>query len=96
MSTEWMFEGFWYFWNEFGVKNFGLLPDVKIPDNMFNDIWGKMGVEIRSKFVIMLPVTPSYIVIHGNPEEMKIDEFKMTLPLHGYISAKRTSQESWQ
>ena len=51
-----------------------------------------MGADIRPKLVRMLPVTPFYIVIVSNPEEMKIDEFEMTLLLRGYISTKRTSQ----
>ena len=45
---------------------------------------------------MMLPVTPFYIVIVSNPEEMKEDEFEMKLPLPCYISAKRTSRESLQ
>ena len=47
-----------------------------------------MGAEIRSKFLTILPVTPYYIAVVSNPEEMKIDEFKMTLPLRVYIAAK--------
>ena len=52
-----MFEGLWYFQNDYG-----LLPDVEIQDDKFDDIWEKMGAEIRSKLVTMLPVTQFYIV----------------------------------
>ena len=51
------------------------MPDLEIQDDKFDYIWEKLGAEIGSKFLKMLPVTPYYIVVVGNPEEMIADEF---------------------
>ena len=34
MSCEWMFEGFWYFRNKYG-----LLPNEEIEEDKFDEIW---------------------------------------------------------
>ena len=58
MSCEWMFEGFWYFLNKYG-----LLPKEEIEEDKFDEIWGELGTEFKSKFLAMMPVTPYYIVV---------------------------------
>ena len=61
-----------------------------------------MGAEISSKFLTILkPVrnffpllhnmSPYYIVVFSNQEDMIVNEFEMKLPLRGYIAAKDTS-----
>ena len=93
-SREWMFTGHWYFQNTYGA-----LPDVEIEqDDKLEEMWGKMGAEIKSAFLTMLHVTPEYIVVVSNPAEIIVDEdaSEIILPLRGYIAAKRTSRESWQ
>ena len=61
MSCEWMFEGFYYYPNEDGF-----LPHLEIEEDKFEEIWDKLGVEFKSKFLTMQPVTPYYIVLAGN------------------------------
>ena len=56
-----------------------------------------MGAEIKSAFltIMMLHVTPEYIVVVSNPAEIIVDEdaseIMIILPLRGNIAAKRTS-----
>ena len=59
---------------------------------------GGNGAEIKSAFLTMLHVTPEYIVVVSNPEEIIVDEdeSEIILPLRCYIAAKRTSRELWQ
>ena len=73
----------------------GLLPHVEIGENEFEEIWKKLGVEFKSKFLTLPPVTPCYIVVVSN---MKLDEIQQQreLPIRGYVDAKRTSRESWR
>ena len=57
-----------------------------------------MGAEIKSSFLKMLHVTPEYNVVVSNPAEIMVDddESEIILQLRGYITANRTSRESWQ
>ena len=50
--------------------------------------------ELKSVFLIMLPVTPDYIVV-SNPADIIVneDESRIIVPLLCYIAAKNTSQE---
>ena len=92
-----MFTGHWYFQNTYGAL--AALPDVEIEqDDKLEEMWEKIGAEIKSAFLTMLHVTPEYIVVVSNPAEIIVDEdeSEIILPLRGYIAAKRTSRESWQ
>ena len=80
------FTGHWYFQNTYGA-----LPDVEIEqDDKLEEMWGKMGAEIKSAFLTMLNVTPEYIVVVSNPAEIIVDEdaSEIILPLRGYIAAR--------
>ena len=69
-------------------NTYGALPDVEIEqDDKFEEMWGKMGAEIKSAVLIMLHVTPEYIVVVSNPAEIIVDEdaSEIILPLRGYI-----------
>ena len=59
MLSEWMFEGFWYFLNEDG-----LLPRAEIEELKFEEIWGKLGPEFKSKFLTMLRIASCVSVLH--------------------------------
>ena len=67
-------------------------------DDKFEEMWEKMGAEIKSAFLTMLLVTPECIVFVSNPEEIVVDEdeSEIILQLLGCIAAKRTRRESWQ
>ena len=91
MSCEWMFEGFWYFRNKYG-----LLPNEEIEEDKFDEIWGELGNEFKSKFLAMMPVTPYYIVVVSCPDHITADELELELPIRGYVAAKRTSRDSWR
>ena len=81
--------GHWHFQNTYGA-----LPDVEIEqDDKLEEMWGKMGAEIKSAFLAMLHVTPEYIVVVSNPAEIIVDEdaSEIILPLRGYIAATRVA-----
>ena len=41
-------------------------PDVEIEDDIFDEMWKRLGAEIDSMFLTMLPVTPYYIAVVTN------------------------------
>ena len=89
MSCEWMFERFWYFRN-----TYGLLPNEEIEEDKFDEIWGKLGIEFKSKFLAMMPVFLYYIVVVSCPDHITADELQLELLIRGYVAAKHTSRDS--
>ena len=54
-----MFTGHWYFQNTYAA-----LPDLEIEqDDKLEEMWVKMGAEIKFAFLIMLHISPEYIVV---------------------------------
>ena len=93
MSYEWMFDGFCNFRDEEGI-----LPNVEIKEDKFDEICEIQGTEFESKFLAMMPVTPYYIVVVSCPDYIMImitaDELEMELPIRGQVAAKHTSRDS--
>ena len=81
------FEEFLYFRNKDG-----LLPNEQIKKDEFDEIWGKLGTEFKSKFLAMMPVTQYYyIVVVSRPDHITADELELESPIRGYVAAKSTS-----
>ena len=80
---------------DFGYE-YGLLPNEEIEEDKFDEIWGELGNEFKSKFLAMMPVTPYYIVVVSCSDHNTVDDLELELPIRGYVAAKRTSLDSWR
>ena len=93
-STEWMFEGYWYFDNMYGIK-----PDNDESDcDKYDAIFKKMRNEVKwalQKFKLLheAHVTPEYIVVVGTTVYIGVE---LRMHVRGYIAAKKTSLETWR
>ena len=67
------------------------MPRVEIEEDKFEEIWGKLGAEFKSKFLMMLPAAACNSVVVSCPDYLKLDEIQqLQLPIRGYATAKRT------
>ena len=69
------------------------MPDVEVEqDDKLEEMWGKMGAEIKSAFMTMLHVTPEYdrsivepYVMAADEEVQDIDEYVQELSLVKFL-----------
>ena len=91
-STEWMFEGNWYFDNAYGIQ-----PDDEDMDcDKYDAMFEKMRNEVKSTLQKLLHeahVAPEYIVVIGTAVYIGVE---LRMHVRGYIAAKRTSLETWR
>ena len=84
-----MFEEFRYFQNEIRLW----MKMKKISLTTFEENW-ELSSRLQVKISDQARVNPYYIVVVSYPDDIKLDELELALPIRGYVAAKHTSRES--